>query len=50
MIKFKEKSFKRTKKILKYYTDKGFSVSVILVNNLYNITVGDVAKKALKEG
>lgn len=54
MIKFKEKSIKKMQKIVKYYTDRGFVVSVVLINNWYQISISEYksekSKKVLTEG
>lgn len=52
MIKFTEKKYRTVSKLSKYYTERGFEVGVVKVNDIYNITVSEykAPKKKLVEG
>lgn len=51
MISFSEKKYRNVRKLVKYYTDRGFSVKVVLWDKTYVINIEDpkkTNKKVLK--
>ena len=49
MISFSEKKYRNVRKIVKYYTDRGFGVKVVLWDNTYVINIEDPKKPSNKK-
>ena len=49
MISFSEKKYRNVRKIVKYYTDRGFGVKVVLWDKTYVINIEDPKKPSNKK-